>query len=59
MPFTGIWKDSRLKEISIESKNDKFGILTKELCKLQTTKKISNIAAPIALEATIFHYFWI
>ena len=57
MLFTGIWPDSRLKEISIESKNTKFGVLTKELCKLLAMKKISNIAAPIAVEATVFHHF--
>ena len=58
MPFTGIWPDSRLKDLSIESKNTKFGVLTKELWKLQAMKKISNIASPIVAEATVFHYFW-
>ena len=57
MPFTGIWPDSMLKEISIEFKNTKFGVLTKEFCKLQSMKKISNIAAPVAVEVTIFHHF--
>ena len=58
MPFIGIWPYSRLKELSIESKNTKFGVLMKELCKLQAMKKISNIAAPVAAEATIFRHFW-
>ena len=58
MPFTGIWPYSRLKEISIESKNTKFGVLAKELCKLpQAMKKISNIAAPTTIEDTIFFHF--
>ena len=43
MPLTGTWPDSRLKELSIESKNTKFGVLMKELCKLQAMKKISSI----------------
>ena len=34
MPLKGIWPDSRLNELSIESKNTKFGVLMKELCKL-------------------------
>ena len=38
-----IWIDSRLKGISIESKNTYNGVLTKELCKLQAVKKISNL----------------
>ena len=58
MSFTGIWTDSILKDLSIESKNTKFGVLTKELYKLQAIKKISNIAAPIATEATLFRHFW-
>ena len=49
--------DSRLKGISIESKNTKFGVLTKELCKLQAMKKINNIATPVAAKATEFHNF--
>ena len=43
MPLNGIWLDSRLNEISIESKNTHNGVLTKELCKLQAVKKISNL----------------
>ena len=43
MPLNGIWLDSRLNEISIESKNTHNGVLTKELCKLQAMKKISNL----------------
>ena len=58
MPFTGTWPDSRLKDLSIESKNTKFRVLTKALCKLQGMKKISSIVAPTAAEATIFRYFW-
>ena len=57
MSFTGTWQDSILNDISIESKNTKFGVLTKELCKLQAMKKISSIAAPATVEATIFHHF--
>ena len=51
--------DYILKWISIESKNTKFGVLAKELCKLQAMKKIGNIAAPVVEEATVFHHFWI
>ena len=47
----------RLKDISIKSKNNKFGVLTKELCKFQAMNKISSIAAPAAVEATLFHHF--
>ena len=43
MPLNGIWLDSRLNELSIESKNTHNGVLTKELCKLQAVKKISNL----------------
>ena len=43
MPLHGIWLNSRLNELSIESKNTHNGVLTKELCKLQTLKKISNL----------------
>ena len=38
-----IWVDYRLKGLSIESKNTQNGVLTKELCKLQAVKKISNL----------------
>ena len=38
-----IWMDSRLKGLSIESKNTQNGVLTKELCTLQVGKKISNL----------------
>ena len=38
-----IWIDSRLKGLSTESKNTHKGVLTKELCKLQAVKKISNL----------------
>ena len=38
-----IWVASRLKGLSIESKNSHNGILTKELCKLQAMKKIRNL----------------
>ena len=38
-----IWIDSILKWISIESKNTYNEVLTKELCKLQAVKKISNL----------------
>ena len=43
IPLNGIWLDSRLNELSIESKNTHNGVLTKELCKLQAMKKISNL----------------
>ena len=43
MPLNSIWLDSRLNEISIESKNTHDGVLTKELCKLQAVAKISNL----------------
>ena len=43
MPLNSIWLDSRLNEISIESKNTHNGILMKELCKLQAVIKISNL----------------
>ena len=42
MPLNSRWLDSRLNEISIESKNTHNGVLTKELCKLQAVTKISN-----------------
>ena len=57
MPFKGICPDSRLKELSIESKKTKFGVQTKELCKLQAMKKLSNITTPVAAKATVFHHF--
>ena len=37
-----VWMDSRLKGLSIESKNTQNGVLTKKLCTLQAGKKISN-----------------
>ena len=43
MPLNRIWLDSKLNEISIESKNTLNGVLTKELCKLQVVTKISNL----------------
>ena len=43
MPLYSIWLDSRLNELSIESKNTHNGVLTKALCKLQAVKKISNL----------------
>ena len=43
MSLNGIWLDSRLSEISIESKITHNGVLTKELCKFQAVKKISNL----------------
>ena len=43
MPLNRIWLDSRLNELSIKSKNTHNGVLTKELCKLQAMKKISNL----------------
>ena len=42
MPLNSIWLDSRLNDISIESKNTYNGVLTMELCKLQAMTKISN-----------------
>ena len=43
IPLNSIWLDSRLNELSIESKNTHNGVLTKELCKLQAVTKISNL----------------
>ena len=43
MPLNSIWLDSRLNDLSIESKNTYNGVLTKELCKLQVVTKISNL----------------
>ena len=43
MPLNIIWLDSRLNELSIESKNTHNGVLTKELYKLQAVTKISNL----------------
>ena len=43
MPLNNVWLDSRLNDISIESKNTHNGVLTKELCKLQAVKKISHL----------------
>ena len=43
MPLNNIWLDSRLNELSIESKNTHNGVLTKELCKLQAVKKINYL----------------
>ena len=58
MSFIGMFIDFRLKDLSIESKNTKFGVLTKELGNLQAMKKISNIATPVAAEAIVFRHFW-
>ena len=57
MSFTSTWTDSILNYLSIESKNTKVGVLTMELYKFQAMKKISNIATPTTIEATVFHYF--
>ena len=38
-----IWIYSRLKGLSIKSKNTHNEVLTKDLCKLQAVKKISNL----------------
>ena len=43
MPLNIIWLDSRLNDISIESKNTHNGVLMNELCKLQAVTKISNL----------------
>ena len=43
MPLNSIWLDSRLNDLSIESKNTHNGVLTKELYKLQAMTKISNL----------------
>ena len=60
MPFTGTSPDYILKDISIESKNTKFGVLTKELCKLQAMKKICSISEPTIVETTVaLNYIWI
>ena len=42
MLLNSIWLDSRLNDLSIESKNTHNGVLTKELCKLQAVTKINN-----------------
>ena len=42
MPLNSIWLDSRLNDLSTESKNSHNGVLAKELCKLQAVTKISN-----------------
>ena len=54
MPLNSIWLDSRLNEISIESKNTLNGVLTKELCKLQAVKKISYLQHLQQLSFVIF-----
>ena len=38
-----IWMDSRLKGLSIESKNTQNGVRTKKLCALQAGKKIRKL----------------
>ena len=38
-----IWLDSRLNELSIESKNTHNGVLKEALCKLQAMTKISKL----------------
>ena len=43
MSLNSIWLDSRLNDLSIESKNTHNGVLMKELCKLQAVVKISNL----------------
>ena len=43
MSLNSILLDSRLNELSMESKNTHNGVLTKELCKLQAGTKISNL----------------
>ena len=43
MPLNSIWLDSRLNELSLESKNTHNGVITEELCKLQAVTKISNL----------------
>ena len=43
MSLNSIWLDFRLNELSIEFKNTHNGVLTKELCKWQAVKKISNL----------------
>ena len=57
MPFIGTRPNSGLKDLSIEFKNTKLGVLTKDLCKFQAMKKINNITAPAVAKATIFHHF--
>ena len=43
MPLNSILLDSKLNDLSIESKNTHNGVLTKELCKLLALTKISNL----------------
>ena len=43
IPLNSILLDSRLNDLSTESKNTHNGVLTKELCKLQAVTKISNL----------------
>ena len=54
-----IWIYSRLKFLSIESKNTNNGVITKELCKLQVVKKISNLQNLLVAAggATVFYHF--
>ena len=54
MPLNRIWLDSKLNELSIESKNTHNGVLTKELCKLQAVKKINNLQHLQLLSFVIF-----
>ena len=56
IPLNSIWLDSRLNELSIESKNTHNRVLTNELCKLQAVTKTSN--SPAAAAATLFCHFW-
>ena len=70
MPLNRIWLDSRLNDLSIESKNTHNGVLTKELCKLQVVRKISylqHLQQPLSFiifgdlnfifDTSLLHYF--
>ena len=56
MPLNGIWLDSRLNYLSLESKNTHNGVLTKELCKLQAMKKNQLLVAPAAAAIATVSY---
>ena len=53
-----IWIDSRLKGLSIKSKNTHNEVLTKELCKLQAVKKISNLQHLLQQQQPLFFFFF-
>ena len=58
IPLNSIWFDSRLNELSIESKNTQNGVLTKELCKLQVMKKSETFSTCSSNSSHWFLSFW-